>query len=432
MSFSRQGLLALALFLVPIFATSQYFLWALSFFVLYLNRSIYRHYKLLNIASLFNSYSAALVLPCSCFVALSSRNAFIDYSSGLLPSHISLIIQLLRNSLYLVLPLLLCSAIFASIYFIRLFILAFSLGLVSKVIICNTLNFVLLGHLPVKGSIMQFPIISLGTSSWVGVYLLFASASFLLASLCFQPGKSFQYHYTPLYAIACFFLSILCFFQAYLLDNLSASIAGFLLLVVSLFLTYHYSLPSHLRNQLLFILIFLSVLVSSRIGPHHLLTRLRFFTLFYRNDRFELFSEGLRRFFRENFSIHYLFNGPHAFQRPICISNAQLIFSYQGGCNDYWHIILWDSFRTSGYLGLMASLIILICYLSIAFTLFKCSSFSPIVFCFFCLMFFPLMTTPFVESGASYILNFLILYVFVLIRGRSACPPSFALHPTSY
>jgi hypothetical protein len=368
---------------------------------------------------------AIWIAPTIAFTLLASRNAFNDINTGLIVGYSELASSLTRASLYTIAPL---SLVLASRRLcIRLTTIgqAILAGLQLKISTCLLLTPLLTGEVARKGYILQFPTLEKFVTTWTGTYFLLSAAlgCFLLSQ---QSSKKKE----RLISLTLITASILqAFYSAAALNNLTCTVAGSILLAVVLQTRLldnasgknkvfkKQTMPGQAPfNQLPSISAWLAgiiaisgLVIGSKVVLNTLLKTLRIEHLWTRNDRLEFFVQGFKRLFTHPFRLDYLISGPPYFQRPICFKDAEVTFTYGDSCHNYWHSILWDSLRNSGYFGLGLSLIIVVC---MVICLYKYSRegkrlLALAIGCCLLIVF----TTPIVEVGAGEILPLTLTFM---------------------
>ena len=364
--------------------------------------------------------SLTWIAPGLAFTFLASRNAFNDIGTGLITSSSDLSASLTRACLYTVIPLVLLFAgrrLLLNSADIGRSILA---GLQIKMLACLTLTPILTGEAARKGYILQIPTLEKFVTTWTGTYFLLSAA--LACFLLWQHAEDEHKKLLDLTLISASTLQ--AFYSAAALNNLTCTVAGLLLLVLLLRIIpvklrilkgrLTARLASLVKQKYILIFILIAGIIGSATFGHHLKTTLRTIAeilriehLWTRNDRLEFFVQGAKRLLSHAPTADYLVNGPPYFQRPICFKDAEVTFTYGDSCHNYWHSILWDSLRNSGYIGLLLGITIVI---SLAISLYKFAqarkSLLALAICCCLLIVF---TTPIVEVGAGEILPLMLV-----------------------
>jgi hypothetical protein len=350
------------------------------------------------------------------FTLLSAKNAFNDIETGLISGTSELTASLTRAALYTIAPLILCLANRRSL--ISLVAIGHSLiaGLQLKILTCLVLTLAITGEVAKKSYILQFPTLEIYVTTWTGPYFLItaAIACFLLSQHPDKNNNNFNATLITLSAAQAFYCAIA-------LNNLTCSIAGMILISLLACNLQVYSVLLGLVNRirtgasrlprLSFIIIGSCIavgIISKRLREplFQLIHALRIDDLWTRNDRLELFAQGLKRLRNHIPNARFLLDGPPEFQRPICFSASEVMFTPTESCHDYWHFILWDSFRNSGYIGLILGAIIVYSF-AVSLWVYICSRQSLNAAAIICCMFI-IFTTPIVEVGSGEILPLML------------------------
>jgi len=364
--------------------------------------------------------SLAWIAPGLAFTALASRNAFNDIGTGLITSSSDLSAFLTRACLYTAIPLVLLYAgrrLLLNCADIGRSILA---GLQIKMLACLALTPILTGEVARKGYILQIPTLEKFVTTWTGTYFLLSAA--LACFLLWQHAN--DEHKQPLDFTLISASTLQAFYSAAALNNLTCTVAGLVLLVISFrIIPINLSIlkgalttkrASLVRQKYILVFILITGIIGSSTFGHHLKATLiniaeilRIEHLWTRNDRLEFFVQGAKRLLSHPPTADYLVNGPPYFQRPICFKDAEVTFTYGDSCHNYWHSILWDSLRNSGYIGLLLGIIIVI---SLAISLYKfAQARKPLLALAICCCLLIVFTTPIVEVGAGEILPLMLV-----------------------
>lgn len=359
----------------------------------------------------------AWLVPGLAYTALASRNALNDINTGLISGEAELIASLSRSSLYIIAPLILYLT--NRSHLIRLTTLCQSLiaGLQAKILLCLTLTLVLTGVAAKKSYILQFPTLEPYVTTWVGPYFLISTG--IVCLLIHQKEQSQKECAINLLLILASVL--LAFYCAVALNNLTCTISGFSLVALLIIQSQKFLVPSLYgarewikisTNKLLFAF-FLATFMASIISLSNLehiqsiSQSLRINHLWARNDRLELFGQGIKRFTTEELNIEYLTTGPSTFQRPICFKASEAIFLDTSTCHQYWHSIPWDSFRNFGYIGFALGLSVTLSLTFFTWRFTRNKAPLPAIATLCC--FFIILTTPTVEVGAGEIIPLMLL-----------------------
>jgi hypothetical protein len=357
----------------------------------------------------------AWMIPNLGFLLLASRNAFNDLQSGLITGQGELLTSLSRAWLYLLGPMLL-------VWFCRIGILglataarAVAIGLMGKIWICLALTPVFSDRFASKGHILQFPTLEPNVTQWVGNYAVITAAC--LAIAIFNRAKN------PISArlnrFLCTLGLITFLFCSVVLNNLGCTIgSGLCIGLITTDLarqrqnnltdvekeTRTKSLPQRVR---LIGFAGIGATLAFTASNQALLEALRVKHLLIRNDRLEFLVQGFKRFAETPPSISYLTSGPPSFQRPICFSANEAIFTDGNSCHSYWHNIAWDAFRNSGYIGLAIGLLI---GLTLLYGLIRSLQLKAVgASAGFLASFYVVLTSPIIETGAGEVLPLALL-----------------------
>jgi len=416
-----QAMLAYAIVAaLPIFSVSQKTLIPLLVILAVLAASKQRHAKTEWARIETIQPSLTWIAPGLAFTFLASRNALNDISTGLITSSSDLIAALTRACLYTLIPLVLLFAgqrLLLNRTDIGRSLLA---GLQLKMLACLTLTPILAGEVARKGYILQIPTLEKFVTTWTGTYFLLSAA--LACFLLWQHANDEHKKLLDLTLISASTLQ--AFYSAAALNNLTCTVAGLLLLVLLLRIIpirpriikdiATISVATLAKQKYILIFILIAGIIGSATFGHHLTTTLRAIAeilriehLWTRNDRLEFFVQGAKRLLIHPPTADYLVNGPPYFQRPICFKDAEVTFTYGDSCHNYWHSILWDSLRNSGYIGLLLGATIAI---SLAISLYKFAQGRKALLALaICCCLLIVFTTPIVEVGAGEILPLMLV-----------------------
>jgi chromate transport protein ChrA len=358
---------------------------------------------------------AAWMIPNLGFLLLASRNAFNDLQSGLITGQGELLTSLSRAWLYLLVPMLL-------VWFCRIGILGLetaarsvATGLMGKIWICLALTPVFSDRFASKGHILQFPTLEPNVTQWVGNYAVITAAC--LAIAIFNPAKN------PISArlnrLLCILGLITFLYCSVVLNNLGCTIGSGLcigLIAADLARQRQHHLrdvrkqpkTQSLQHPVRLIgFAGLGAALAFAVSNQALLEALRVKHLLIRNDRLEFLAQGFKRFAETPASISYLTSGPPSFQRPICFSANEAIFTDGNSCHSYWHNIAWDAFRNSGYIGLTIGLVIVS---TLLYGLIRSLQLKAIgASAGFLASFYVVLTSPIIETGAGEVLPLALL-----------------------
>lgn len=382
-----------------LFSISQKTLWPLLVALLWINWN--HHEPFSNRTNLigFLHDHLAWALPGLAFTLLAAKNAFNDITTGLISGQGELSASISRATLYLLAPAALCWINRQSIHSLATSAQSLFIGLQLKVATCLALTPLITGKLARKGFLLQFPTLKVDVSTWTGTYFLVSAGLACVFLWCERKdGKSARFSNL---LVACSLT--LGIFSAYSLQNLSCTIASLLLAVLLL--------RKSLKTKRIAILLagISAALLAAR--DTHFVEELRLKQLLTKNDRLEFFIQGAKRFITTPYSSSYAFDGPPEFQRPICFKAEEVTFTTGDSCHNYWHTILWDSLRNSGYAGLLLALTILT---TLAKSLYKAiSNHQRLIAVALCCCLFVMFTTPIVEVGAGEVLPLMLLIALI-------------------
>lgn len=359
----------------------------------------------------------AWLVPGLAYTALAGRNALNDINTGLISGEAELIASLSRASLYIIAPLILYLSNRNQLISVKSFCQWIFAGLQAKILLCLTLTLLLTGVAAKKSYILQFPTLEPYVTTWIGPYFLISTG---LACLLIHQKKQSQKEcaINLLLILASVLLSFYC---AVALNNLTCTISGFSLVVLLIIQSRKFLVPSlyeareliKISTTKLLFAFFLAAFMTSIIllsNLEHIKSisqALRINHIWARNDRLELFGQGIKRFTAQELNIEYLTTGPSTFQRPICFKASEAIFLNTSTCHQYWHSIPWDSFRNFGYIGFTLGLSVTLSLTFFIWTFIRNKAPLPAIATLCC--FFIILTTPTVEVGAGEIIPLMLL-----------------------
>ena len=366
------------------------------------------------------------------FMLLTAKNAFNDIDTGLITGPGELIASLARASLYILAPLAVVNAAKRLAINGGNVAMAILSGIQLKVLTCLALTPILMGEAARKGFILQIPTLEKFVTTWTGTYFLLSTAL-----VCFLFAQTNLYKNQIIIRSALLLFSALqAFYCAVALNNLTCTVAGFAMLTIGGFYflnkykkqqeSINNQSPkrtkNNLKSQSIFALILFATITATAVATQpravsDSIGALRIEHLWKRNDRLEFLVQGTKRFFNHTISEEYLLIGPPSFQRPICFKDAEVTFTYGDSCHNYWHSILWDSLRNSGYIGLSLGIIITASLAAGFYKSVKEKKFVLSAGFGACILI--IFTTPIVEVGAGEVLP-LILVSMTLCSGLNS------------
>ena len=285
----------------------------------------------------------------------------------------------------------------------------------GKIWICLALTPLFSDRFASKGHILQFPTLEPNVTQWVGNYAVITAAC--LAIAMFNGSK--QWHNGRINPMLCVAGAATFFTCSLVLNNLGCTIGMalcILLIAADLARRSHQpsiesSEPRHQHNlqrqTRLIGLAGLGAGFTLTLSNPKLLDALRIKHLLVRNDRLEFFAQGWHRFTAIQPSVDYIFSGPSSFQRPICFSASEVTFTSGNSCHSYWHNVIWDAFRNSGYTGLAISLLIVSTLVLGLIRSLKAKAIGPTAA--FLGSFYVIFTSPIIETGAGEVLPLALL-----------------------
>lgn len=359
----------------------------------------------------------AWLVPGLAYTALAGRNALNDINTGLISGEAELIASLSRASLYIIAPLILYLSNRNQLISVKSLCQWIFAGLQAKILLCLTLTLLLTGVAAKKSYILQFPTLEPYVTTWVGPYFLISAG---LACILIHQEEQSHKECVP-FILLLFASTLLSFYCALALNNLTCTIsgAGLVILLITQLRKFiapkSYSVftrPAITAKKLSYSLLvatFAAAIIVFHNATHikWLSEALRVKHLWERNDRLELLAQGMNRFTAQELNMDYLISGPTPFQRPICFKASEAIFLDTSSCHQYWHSILWDSFRNFGYIGFTLGLSVTLSLTFFIWRFIRNKAPLPAIATLCC--FFIILTTPTVEVGAGEIIPLMLL-----------------------
>ena len=408
--------------LIPLFSISQKILWPLLSILLLVSPPDRGYFLSHKNASSTIKQSLTWSLTGLAFMLLAARNAFNDINSGLIHSQGELSASLARTTLYILAPLAIYLVNRRSILSITNSAQALFAGLQLKVAVCFLLTPIITGDLARKGFLLQFPTLKVDVSTWTGTYFLLSAGLaclFLRNNHNTHQGDHFKIGLLA-YATGAGVLS------AYALQNLSCTVASLILMTLLAKSSLEFSttrtttasqerpgnrIPSGITGRITMALVAALVATLLIAKDSHFVEELRIKQLLSKNDRLEFLVQGAKRLPMAPISSNYLLDGPPQFQRPICFKAEEVTFTVGNSCHNYWHTILWDSLRNSGYAGLGLAAMIII---ALSNSLYRAAvAHENLVAAAICCCLFIIFTTPIVEVGAGEVLPLMLLITLI-------------------
>ncbi len=357
----------------------------------------------------------AWMIPNLGFLLLASRNAFNDLQSGLITGQGELLTSLSRAWLYLLVPMLLVWLNKIGALGLATAARAVATGLMGKIWICLALTPLFSDRFASKGHILQFPTLESNVTQWVGNYAVITAGC--LAIAIFNPTR--QLISERLNQLLCFLGVLTFFFCSLVLNNLGGTVgAGLCLGLIATDLARKKQQDlrdpkkqacnqSHQLKYRLIGFAGMGTALALALSNTTLINALRIKHLATNNDRLEFLVQGFNRFTATSPSVSYLASGPPSFQRPICFNAGESIFLGGYSCHDYWHNIVWDALRNSGYIGLSIGLLIVSALL---YGLIRSLRFKTVgASAGFLACFYVIFTSPIIETGAGEVLPLALL-----------------------
>jgi len=388
------------IFLIPIFSVSQKALYPIMLIIgICLGLKKRFSGRTISKTSLANTSAYLWLVPSIIFLALATKNAINDLSTGLITTQNELFSSISRSLLYIIIPIVLGKIALSSEINIKSLARTIIIGMQTKITICSILTESITGLPLRKGFILEFPTLRPDVSNWIGTFCIAISS--LLWIIYFSDKKVASKRIFLVFA-SLNLLTVLAW--SVIFDNLSCGLAS--LAIVGIIIIELTRDVKHKLKIIFWIATASAVLCS--VFPNFI-SRFRLQHIFTRNDRLEFLFQGFRRLQSIQFQNEYIVSGPPSFQRPICFGKGEAIFS-QPSCHNYWHNLIWDGMRNFGFTGMLIACGIALFILIIAIKSCRQEQWGSLFGSLCCT--YLIFSRPIVEAGAGEVIPVILMIWF--------------------